>query len=200
MTRELEIAAFAALLPGMEPDLGRVAAPARRRLSPLQKVFFALASQVETERAENTVFASRYGEISLTRRLVADFNADGSVSPNRFSTSVYNAAPGLWSVATKNAAPYTAVAAGTDTIECGFLELLSDPVRQLYVYAEEDPCSCGFAILFGPHGTRRVRLSTHAVRTDSAPLAFDAVHAFLSGACPRIEGRYLTLEDAPPCA
>lgn len=200
MTRELGIAAFAALLPGTEPDLGRVAASARRRLSPLQKVFFALASQVETQSPENTVFASRYGEISLTRRLVADFNADGSVSPNRFSTSVYNAAPGLWSVATKNAAPYTAVAAGADTIECGFLELLSDPIRQLFVYAEEDPSSYGFAVLFGPGGARRVRLSTHPSRTDTIPLTFDAVRAFFSGERPKIEGRCLTLEDCPPCA
>ncbi len=195
MTRELEIVNFNIVLPEEELDLSRVAPASRRRLSPLQKVFFHLASQVETELSENTVFASQFGEMSLTCRLVEEFNADGSVSPNRFSTSVYNAAPGLWSVATKNPAPYTAIAAAEDTIENGLLELWDSPARQMFIYAEEAPNTYGLGILFGKGNGRKVRLTTHPREESAAPLTFAALGDFLRGTLPEINGRFLTLED-----
>lgn len=196
MTRELEIVNYGIVLPDNELDLSRVPPASRRRLSSLQKVFFHLASQVETEPSENTVFTSQFGEISLTNRLVEEFNMDGSVSPNRFSTSVYNAAPGLWSVATKNPAPYTAIAAAEDTIECGLLELWNNPARQMFVYAEEVPNTYGLGILFGKGGGRSVRLTPHPREESAAPLTFAALCDFLRGALSQINGRFLSLEDS----
>ncbi len=195
MTRELEIVNYGIVLPENELDLSRVPPASRRRLSPLQKVFFHLASQVEIEPSENTVFASQFGEMSLTNRLVEEFNAEGVVSPNRFSTSVYNAAPGLWSVATKNPAPYTAIAAAEDTIECGLLELWNSPARQMFIYAEEHPNTYGLAILFGKGG-RSVRLTTHPRNESAAPLTFAALCDFLRGTLSPINGRFLSLEGA----
>lgn len=199
MTRELEIVNYGIVLADTELDLSRVPPAARRRLSPLQKVFFHLASHIETEPSENTVFASCCGETSLTHRLVEDFNAEGSVSPNRFSTSVYNAAPGLWSVATKNPAPYTAIAAAEDTLECGLLELLDSPARQMFIYAEEAPIGGGIGILFGKGGGRKVRLTTHARKVATEPLTFAALCDFLRGASTRIDARFMSLEGVPPC-
>ena len=124
MNRRVKISAWSVLRPGEQPDIAFVPPLVRRRLSPLQKIYFALARTVDAPGAA-FVFASRDGEITLTQRIVADFKADGSVSPHRFSASVYNAAPGLWSVFTKNTAAYTAIAAGDETVECGLLETLN---------------------------------------------------------------------------
>ena len=121
----------------------------RRRLSPLQKAFFHLARFEGAPPPENIVFASRLGEDSLTRKLVEDFNSSGTVSPKDFSASVYNAAPGAWSVFSGNTAAYTAVAAGADTVRCANIEALGmekGPV--LLVYAEEAGGMRGFSILF----------------------------------------------------
>ena len=142
------------LRPGEPPDVAFVPPLLRRRLSPLQKVFFHLANfGADAPLPRNVVFASRDGEDTLTRRIVADFQADGTVSPQRFSTSVYNAAPGLWSIVTKNPAPYTALAAGDATVRCALLEALGAGVTPtLFVYAEETGGGHGFSFLYAFDG------------------------------------------------
>ena len=64
------------------------------------------------------------------------------MSPAAFSSSVHNAAPGAWSLFTKNTVAYTAIAARERTYEMGLMEAkaqlsagISDAV--LFVYAEE---------------------------------------------------------------
>ena len=142
------------LRPGEPPDVAFVPPLLRRRLSPLQKVFFHLANfGADAPLPRNVVFASRDGEDTLTRRIVADFQADGTVSPQRFSTSVYNAAPGLWSIFTKNPAPYTALAAGDATVRYALLEALGAGVTPtLFVYAEETGGGHGFSFLYAFDG------------------------------------------------
>lgn len=148
--KRAKILARKILKPGEAPDVSFVPPMQRRRLSPLQKIFFHLAHFEGQPQPKRIVFASRHGEDTLTRRTVEDFRADGTVSPNRFSTSVYNAAPGLWSVLTKNTAPYTAVAAGDKTVKCGLLEaLLPAETPTLFVYAEETGGGHGFSFLYG---------------------------------------------------
>lgn len=138
---------------GETPDVSFVPPLQRRRLSTLQKIFFHLARFDGLPPPKRIVFASRDGEDALTRRTVADYRADGTVSPGCFSTSVYNAAPGLWSIFTRNPAPYTAVAAGRETVKCGLLEaLLPAETPTLFVYAEETEGGHGFSFLYGFEG------------------------------------------------
>ena len=139
MKRKVTITKTATLSSATDVDISFVPPLLRRRLSPLQRLFFSLAAKVGAENADLVVFASRDGEDKLTRRIVADYNTDGTVSPTRFSASVYNAAPGLWSVYSKNHSPYTAIASGEDTIECGLYEALAvhDGQVAVFVYAEE---------------------------------------------------------------
>ena len=64
------------------------------------------------------------------------------MSPAGFSSSVHNAAPGAWSLFTKNHAAYTAIAARERTYEMGLLEAEAQLAANgsgaiLYVYAEE---------------------------------------------------------------
>lgn len=194
MKRTVTFEQYAILSPGETPDVSFVPPLVRRRLSPLQKIYFALANNVEKSPAGNAVFSTRDGEDSLTHRLVDEFNEDGTVSPHRFSTSVYNAAPGLWSVFTKNTASYTAVASGEDSIECGLLEAVLSKVPGLYVYAEETGGGYGAAIFMTDGGSgRRVEVIEGSPASDS--ITFARLGQFLKGETSVLEGRWITLRN-----
>lgn len=194
MKRTVYLSQSALLGPGETPDVSFVPPLVRRRFSPLQKLYFALAKAVETKLAASTVFSSRDGEDTLTRRLVDEFHEDGTVSPHRFSASVYNAAPGLWSVFTKNRSPYTAVAAGEDSVECGLLEALSGAMPSLFVYAEETEGGYGAAMFFSDTPSKR---ALEVVEGDPSrdSMTFEALAAFIAGETHVLEGRWMTLED-----
>lgn len=71
----------------------------RRRLSPLGRaVVEALHPIYDQESDQNTpiVFASRWGDIDLTVKLLESLTTEGDVSPTAFSTSVHNAIGGLF--------------------------------------------------------------------------------------------------------
>ena len=191
------IVAWAVMEPGELPDVSFSPPIMRRRLSPLQKLFFALAHSVESSAPATTVFASRDGEDLLTRRIVDEFHADGTVSPQRFSSSVYNAAPGLWSVLTRNRAPYTAIAAGEDTIECGLLELFMHGAQSpaTLVYAEETGGGYGFALALGAAAGARL-FDVSAGDASRPAITFSDAKAFLSGESRELAGRWLTLRSA----
>lgn len=198
MNRTVYLTASAQLPAGTPPDVAFVLPLMRRRLSPLQKIYFALAHAVEKSPAASSVFATRDGEDAFTRRIVDAFNEDGSVSPHLFSSSVYNAAPGLWSVFTKNRAPYTSVAAGDDTIESGLLEALNGADSALFVYAEETGGGYGAAVLFSAESGER-RLAVESGDASRPSLTFADLAAFLSGETHELCGRWLTIRDLP-CA
>lgn len=189
---------WAVLPPGTEPDVSFVPPMLRRRLSPLQRIFFSLARQVGAQDAGWLVFSSGGGEDRLTRRIVADFQADGSVSPQRFSASVYNAAPGLWSVFVRNRAPYTAVAAAADSIECGLLEAVDGQGGDaVLVYAEEAAGGHGAAVRLGnaaaAEGVRRVRI--HSGAEGGGGIGFDGFVRFLSGREKELRGRWVSVTE-----
>lgn len=191
MNRRMFLDNFTIIEPGSPLDVSFVPPLVRRRLSPLQKIFFALAKSAETSPSEFVVFATRDGEDTLTRRIVDDFHADGSVSPHRFSASVYNAAPGLWSVFTANRSAYTAVAAGEDTIECGILESIERSGPVLFVYAEETGGGYGAAFRLGADSGREVEIGEGDL--SRGPLTFAALSDFLKGVTDTLCGRYITL-------
>ena len=202
----MTIKSFAILQPGETPDVSFVPPLVRRRLSPLQKIYFALARQIEPPAPIPPpapiqpifIFASRDGEDTLTRRIVDDFHEDGSVSPHRFSSSVYNAAPGLWSVFTKNVAPYTAIAAGDDTIECGLIETLAalkSGRDAVLVYAEETGGGYGAAVRIAAGGDSSAsRMASSASQTKS--LAFSDLVDFLSDPSKTLVGKWISLSHS----
>ena len=193
MNREVSIAAWSVLAAGTAPDVSFVPPLVRRRFSPLQKLFFALAKAVGAEGGREVVFASRDGEDTLTRRIVDDFHADGSVSPQRFSASVYNAAPGLLSVFTKNRSAYTAIASGDDSIECGLLEALDSTAQTAFVYAEETGGGYGAAVRFAADEGRRIEVAD--TKGGGCAIGFRAWADFLSGKTHELNGRWLNLRE-----
>jgi hypothetical protein len=195
MKRYLTLSACAVLKSAESLDVKFVPPLMLRRLSALQKIYFHLAKAVEKNPAASTVFSSRDGEDSLTRRLVDEFHEEATVSPHRFSASVYNAAPGLWSVYTKNRAPYTAVAAGEDSIECGLLEILGDSGARMFVYAEETGGGYGASLFFDddPSGRKLVVTGGDPSRKS---VTFTDLCDFISGGRSSLDGRWITIKDA----
>lgn len=120
-----------------KPDVSFVPPMERRRLTGVERAALAVAWPVRAAGAVPVVFASRWGEIGVTLKLMRQFQADGEMSPAGFSASVHNAAPGAFSLLTKNRAPYTAIAARARSLEAGLLEALVTGGEVVYVYAEE---------------------------------------------------------------
>ena len=124
------------------PDVSFVPALARRRLTPVERAAMHVAHEaaVQANAVDGkmpVVFASRWGEIGTTFKLISQFREEGEMSPAGFSNSVHNAAPGHLSLLTKDKAPYTAISAGVDSYEMGMLEASTYPGKVLFVYAEE---------------------------------------------------------------
>ncbi len=127
-------------------NLDFVPASQRRRCSVFSKVTLAVAHAAVRDVAEGalfpTVFASAHGESDITAALLRELAEALPLSPMGFSLSVHNAASGLYSIATGNRGPATALAAGDRTFLMGLcdalLTLQQDNVeRVLYVCSDE---------------------------------------------------------------
>jgi hypothetical protein len=147
------------------PNVSFIPPLERRRLTGVERAALAVAWQVRPEGEVPVVFASRWGEIGVTVKLMTQFHAEREMSPAGFSASVHNAAPRAFSLLTHNQAPYTAIAARERSLEAGLLEALTQeaaiagraavagrpPYRGavVFVFAEE-ATPAFYAPAFGP--------------------------------------------------
>ncbi len=193
-----------------KPDVSFIPPLERRRLTGVERAALAVAWQVRPEGEVPVVFASRWGEIGVTVKLMTQFHADREMSPAGFSASVHNAAPGAFSLLTRNHAPYTAIAARERSLEAGLLEALTQGAV-VFVFAEE-ATPAFYAPEFGPLQPAcalAVRLETGRVATccdragrpcradfrfaECPPVSFDAADAFFSGRADALEAASFTL-------
>ena len=197
-----------------KPDVSFIPPLERRRLTGVERAALAVAWQVRPEGDVPVVFASRWGEIGVTVKLMTQFHADREMSPAGFSASVHNAAPGAFSLLTHNHAPYTAIAARERSLEAGLLEALTQGTAVVFVFAEE-ATPAFYAPAFGPLQPAcalAVRLepgrgATCCARTggpfrvefrstECPPVSFDAADAFFSGRADALEAASFTLTRA----
>ena len=193
-----------------KPDVSFIPPLERRRLTGVERAALAVAWQVRPEGEVPVVFASRWGEIGVTLKLMTQFHADREMSPAGFSASVHNAAPGAFSLLTHNHAPYTAIAARERSLEAGLLEALTQGAV-VFVFAEETTPAF-YAPAFGPLQPAcalAVRLEPGRVATccdragrpfraefrsaECPPISFDAADAFFSGRSDALEAASFTL-------
>jgi len=165
-----------------------------------------VAWQVKSDAELPVVFASRWGEIGVTVKLMKQFHADGEMSPAGFSASVHNAAPGAFSLLTKNHAPYTAIAARERSLEAGLLEALAMRRETIFVYAEEatpefylaefgkpqPACAVAVRISMDTQPTGAARSVTFR-HEDLPPASFEDFVAFLRGQTPSFQTADLLL-------
>lgn len=186
-----------------KPDVSFIPPLERRRLTGVERAALAVAWQVRPEGEVPVVFASRWGEIGVTVKLMTQFHADREMSPAGFSASVHNAAPGAFSLLTHNHAPYTAIAARERSLEAGLLEALTQGAV-VFVFAEEaTPAfyapefgplqpACALAVRLEPGGPCRADFRS----AECPPVSFDAADAFFSGRADALEAASFTLTRA----
>jgi len=184
-----------------KPDVSFIPPLERRRLTGVERAALAVAWQVRPEGEVPVVFASRWGEIGVTVKLMTQFHADREMSPAGFSASVHNAAPGAFSLLTHSHAPYTAIAARERSLEAGLLEALTQGAGVVFVFAEEaTPAfyapafgplqpACALAVRLEPGGPCRAEFRS----TECAPVSFDSADAFFSGRTDVLEAASFTL-------
>lgn len=110
-------------------ELGFIPVMLRRRCSIFSKVTLAVAHAalrgVSNEGPIPTIFASTHGESLVTAELLGELARDQQLSPMGFSLSVHNAASGLFSIATGNTAPASAISSESDCLMMGLCEALT---------------------------------------------------------------------------
>ena len=183
MTTHIDIAKFAtwrATAEAPKPDISFVPPLDRRRLTGVERAALSVAWQVKTDAELPVVFASRWGEIGVTLKLMKQFHADGEMSPAGFSASVHNAAPGAFSLLTKNHAPYTAIAARERSLEAGLLETFALRREAIFVYAEEATPEFYLPDFGTPQPACAVAL--RVTESPNAPFTLDFRHADLPSA------------------
>ena len=126
----------------------QVPALMRRRLSLLGRAAIeaVMAIYDESDRENHTpvVFASRWGDIGLSVKLLKELCQEKSVSPMGFSTSVHNGIGGLFSISQKHHANVVAIAGAETTPSAAMFEamgLLHEGARSVIVvvYEERSP-------------------------------------------------------------
>ncbi|WP_293931668.1 beta-ketoacyl synthase chain length factor [Iodobacter sp.] len=127
------------------PSLSEMPAMLRRRAGRLGKTALHTAYQAADQATGcPVIFASRYGDMAQSVEQLQLLAQSGALSPSAFSMSVHNAISALFSIARKDTASYTAIAAGEETIEAAFTEaigLLADGAASVLLVYYEEPLS-----------------------------------------------------------
>jgi hypothetical protein len=114
----------------------------RRRVTPVGQMAFRAAYALSVPDATRFIFCSRHGEFQRTLGILTSLAAGEPVSPVEFSLSVHNALAGLLSIAWRNRAGHTTIAAGADSFRSALIEAASCLIEQpeepvLLVYFED---------------------------------------------------------------
>ena len=133
-----------------QPPQAAVPSLLRRRVTPPGQRALRAAYGLAGPRARY-VFCSRHGEFQRTLELLQTIAKRDPSSPAEFSLSVHNALAGLLSIATRNQAGHTAIAAGADSFGFGLLEalgcLVEQPQEPLLLVYFDDPLPPPYAEL-----------------------------------------------------
>ena len=118
-------------------DLSFIPPILRRRLSLMDKAALCVINSTYTDDVQNIVFASQYGEFERLLKLINQYTEGNEVSPNTFSGSVHNYPVGFFCLNKQISIPYTAIAAGDNTICAGLAaSVVSDYDNVLFCYAD----------------------------------------------------------------
>jgi hypothetical protein len=117
-------------VPGADAPPPRQTGRLRRRQSLLIGMVGEVAAQASAEAGVSLarvpiVVGSAFGELETTIDMLNEIEGDGVPSPIRFQHSVHNSAVGTLSIAQRNQAPSTSVAAGNDTVAMVLLEAMT---------------------------------------------------------------------------
>ena len=124
-------------------DLGFVPPLLKRKLSPLNKAVFYTFNNCFSEKIENIIYASRFGEFDKLQKLIGQYTTENEVSPTLFSASVHNYTVGAFSVMNKISKPYSSLAACHNSLSMGLVNSIITLNKNLLFcfadYINEEP-------------------------------------------------------------
>ncbi len=132
-----------------KPDLSFVPMMARRKLSTIARISFALLNECYAGSDVNLVFASQFGEFDRLEALIAQYISENEVSPISFGSSVHNASIGAFSLFKGIKNKYNAVSAGVNSLSNGFLEAVTEDDKTLFCFSDTLPELRGASCLIG---------------------------------------------------
>jgi hypothetical protein len=128
-------------------EAGGRAAGRRRRTSLLAQMVADVSARAAEQAGVSlarvpVVVGSAFGEMVTTVEMLAEREADGTISPTRFHNSVHNNSAAHLSIGHKNTAFSTSIAAGNDTVAMVLLEaleLLADRGGEVLAVVADEP-------------------------------------------------------------
>ena len=121
----------------------------RRRLSLVEKLAITVMSELLETPDVNLIFASKYGEIDRSLKLIEQYQTDNEVSPTEFGFSVHNTSPSIFSILNKIQNSYNSISAGDSSFATALLEgiISLDEKDSLICYADSDEANYSLGIL-----------------------------------------------------
>lgn len=166
----IPVSAWASWQADETPDVGFVEPMLRRRLSSMDRAALHVANRCCTPgEPVHVVFASRHGELARSAELLTEIARKELPSPMGFSLSVLNALPGLYSMATRNTAPSTAISAGEATFALALIEATAQawakPDATILLLCADDPPPAIYAdVVDAPRAPCAVAVRLEATR------------------------------------
>lgn len=176
------------------PALSFIPAMQRRRLSrPARMAIEVAVNCLAGERADYLVWSSRHGDSVKTLSSLDNLYNSNTLSPTAFSTSVHNAAVGLYAILCTDTTPALSLSAGSESLSQACWEaasLLGSGIAQrVLIVCYDEPAATPYqrfmttpetafalALLVDAGGSNRFTLNTHALapasQEDTEPQAF----------------------------
>lgn len=132
-----------------EIDLSAIPMMTRRRLSTVEKLAVCVMSELLETPDVNLIFASKYGELDRSLKLINQYQTENEVSPTEFGFSVHNTSASIFSILNKINNSYNSISAGNETFYNAFLEaiLSLDEKDSLICYADSDEMNYSIGVL-----------------------------------------------------
>jgi len=125
------------------PPLPFVSPMIRRRLSQLTRMTLHAVHEVSQGKPNIKItFSSEYGEITQQLKISEEILESNTVSPAKFSNSVFNTPVAISTIVEKSTVGYSAICSGKDSFYSGFCECLAaissgDGKERIFVHGDE---------------------------------------------------------------
>lgn len=103
-------------------NLSQLPMMVRRRLNLMEKLAITSMLKIFDDTNVNIIFASKYGEIDRSKKIIEQYTQENTASPTDFMLSVHNTIPSVFSILNKITNAYNSISAGDNSFYAGILD------------------------------------------------------------------------------